>query len=62
MINTTYKYVKFGEKFDHEGVTYIKYNFSRGYYMDGLNKIFKKFNKRSKVVAHKKFYDVEGKV
>jgi hypothetical protein len=60
MIDTTFKYVHFGDKFDHEGITYTKTSHSRGFYYENSRIVHKSFRKQSKVKAHDKFYDVES--
>ena len=60
MKDTTYKFINFGDKFEHEGQTYTKCSYSRGFYHTGHKTIHKTFKKTTKVKTVKgNFYDVE---
>lgn len=57
MINTIFKYVHFNDRFIHDNTEYVKTNKNRGYYWKDGVKIFKVFNKKSKVKTENSFWD-----
>ena len=49
-INTTFKYVRIGDKFEHVGQIYTKTNHMRGFYQDETKKtVYKSFNNKTPV-------------
>jgi hypothetical protein len=57
MIETTFKYVAIGHKFDHQDTTYTKTNHMRGFRQGTTKQTeYRNFNNKAKVTAHVDYY------